>query len=81
MSKAIRRRNDKVSPGVRAIAWKAQKRLHERLYRLMGAEQAGVPGGDRRGAGIGRASSGRSPVRRCCWPDRTHPYDNDSMSN
>ncbi|MEO6811695.1 MAG: IS110 family transposase [Isosphaeraceae bacterium] len=36
MSKAIRLRNDLVSPGVRAIAWKAQKRLHERLMRLLG---------------------------------------------
>jgi transposase len=34
MSKAIRKRNDLVSPGVRVIAWKAQKRLHERLKRL-----------------------------------------------
>jgi transposase len=36
MSKAIRLRNDLVSPGVHAIAWKAQKRLHERLNRLLG---------------------------------------------
>lgn len=36
MSKAIQRRNDLVSPGVRGIAWKAQKRLHERLVRLLG---------------------------------------------
>jgi transposase len=34
MSKAIRARNDKASAGVRAIAWKAQQRLHRRLYRL-----------------------------------------------
>ena len=34
MSKAIRRRNDKVSAGVRAIAWKAQHRLHKRMSRL-----------------------------------------------
>lgn len=34
MSKAIRARNDKVSAAVRAIAWKAQQRLHKRLYRL-----------------------------------------------
>ena len=32
--KAIRARNDKVSAGVRAIAWKAQQRLHKRLSRL-----------------------------------------------
>ena len=36
MSKAIRARNDKVSAGVRAIAWKAQHRLHKRLSRLTG---------------------------------------------
>jgi transposase len=36
MSKAIRLRNDLVSGGVRAIAWKAQKRLHARLNRLLG---------------------------------------------
>lgn len=35
MSKAIRERNDRVSAPVRAIAWKAQKRLHKRLYRLL----------------------------------------------
>ena len=35
MSKAIRERNDKVSAAVRAIAWKAQHRLHKRMYRLM----------------------------------------------
>jgi transposase len=34
MSKAIRARNDQVSAGVRAIAWKAQQRLHKRLSRL-----------------------------------------------
>ena len=36
MSKAIRARNDKVSAAVRAIAWKAQQRLHKRLFRLTG---------------------------------------------
>jgi transposase len=36
MSKAIRARNDKVSAAVRAIAWKAQQRLHKRLSRLTG---------------------------------------------
>jgi transposase len=36
MSKAIRARNDKVSAAVRAIAWKAQQRLHKRLLRLTG---------------------------------------------
>jgi transposase len=36
MSKAIRARNDKVSAAVRAIAWKAQQRLHKRLPRLIG---------------------------------------------
>jgi transposase len=35
MSKAIRERNDRVSAPVRAIAWKAQHRLHKRLFRLM----------------------------------------------
>ncbi len=35
MSKAIRQRNDKVSAAVRTIAWKAQQRLHKRLYRLI----------------------------------------------
>lgn len=34
MSKAIRQRNDRVSGLVRAIAWKAQQRLHKRLCRL-----------------------------------------------
>ena len=34
MSKAIRERNDRVSGPVRAIAWKAQQRLHKRLVRL-----------------------------------------------
>jgi transposase len=36
MSKAIRARNELVSPAVRQIAWKAQKRLHARLQRLLG---------------------------------------------
>ena len=36
MSKAIRARNEQVSAPVRAIAWKAQQRLHKRLFRLMG---------------------------------------------
>ena len=36
MSKAIRARNDLASPAVRVIAWKAQKRLHGRLNRLLG---------------------------------------------
>jgi transposase len=36
MSMAIRERNDRVSAPVRAIAWKAQQRLHKRLNRLMG---------------------------------------------
>lgn len=35
MSKAIRARNAGVSPGVQRIAWKAQKRLHGRLYHLL----------------------------------------------
>jgi transposase len=35
MSKAIRARNEKVSGAVRAIAWKAQQRLHKRLTRLL----------------------------------------------
>jgi transposase len=34
MSKAIGARNEEVSAGVRAIAWKAQHRLHRRLMRL-----------------------------------------------
>jgi transposase len=34
MSQAIRVRNDRVSAPVRAIAWKAQQRLHKRLFRL-----------------------------------------------
>jgi transposase len=36
MSKALRKRNEGVSPAVCAIAWKAQKRLHNRLHRLIG---------------------------------------------
>jgi transposase len=36
MSKAIRERNEGLSPPVCAIAWKAQKRLHGRLQRLIG---------------------------------------------
>lgn len=39
MSKAIRARNDKVSGAVRAIAWKAQQRLHKRMTRLTGRGQ------------------------------------------
>ena len=35
MSREIRRRNQGVSKEVRAIAWKAQKRLHKRLMRLL----------------------------------------------
>jgi transposase len=37
MSKELRRRNKGVAPGVRQIAWKAQKRLHQRLYHLLHA--------------------------------------------
>jgi transposase len=42
MSKAIRQRNDLVSAPVRAIAWKAQQRLHKRLRRLL---EHGKPAG------------------------------------
>jgi transposase len=35
MSKALRERNAPVSEGVRAIAWKAQQRLHRRMFRLL----------------------------------------------
>lgn len=35
MSKAIRQRNQGVAPGVQRLAWKAQKRLHKRLYHLL----------------------------------------------
>lgn len=35
MSKAILARNKGVSPGVQRLAWKAQKRLHKRLYYLI----------------------------------------------
>ena len=42
MSKAIRERNDKVSPAVRKIAWKAQQRLNKRMSRLM---EKGKPAG------------------------------------
>jgi len=37
MSKELRRRNQGVAPGVRRIAWEAQKRLHKRLYHLIHA--------------------------------------------
>jgi transposase len=36
MSKAIRERSVGIAPGVCAIAWKAQKRLHGRLMKLVG---------------------------------------------
>ena len=36
MSKALRERSVGVAPGVCAIAWKAQKRLHQRLVRFIG---------------------------------------------
>ena len=36
MSKALRERNVGVAPGVCAIAWKAQTRLHNRLKKLIG---------------------------------------------
>jgi len=35
MSKAIRKRNEGVAPGVQRLAWKAQRRLHKRLYHLL----------------------------------------------
>jgi transposase len=35
MSKAIRQRNQGIAPGVQRLAWKAQKRLHQRLYHLL----------------------------------------------
>lgn len=35
-SRAIRERNEGVAPGVQAIAWKAQQRLHGRYEKLMG---------------------------------------------
>jgi len=35
MSKAIRKRNEGVAPGVQRLAWKAQQRLHKRLYHLI----------------------------------------------
>ena len=66
MSKAIRQRNDKVSAAVRTIAWKAQQRLHKRLYRLI---ERGKPSNQAATAVCAnwRASCGRSPTRRCCW--------------
>ena len=36
MSREIRKRNEGLSPEVRAIAWKAQRRLHGRYKKLMG---------------------------------------------
>ncbi len=36
MSRAIRLRNEGVAPGVKRIAWRAQKRLHDRYMRLRG---------------------------------------------
>lgn len=36
MSSAIRERNQAVTPAVRAIAWKAQLRLHQRYAKMMG---------------------------------------------
>jgi transposase len=36
MSWAIRKRNEGVAPGVQAIAWKAQHRLHGRYKKLLG---------------------------------------------
>jgi hypothetical protein len=35
MSKAIRLRNEGLAPGVQRLAWKAQKRLHQRLNHLV----------------------------------------------
>jgi transposase len=35
MSKELRRRNQGVAEGVRRIAWKAQDRLHKRMYHLL----------------------------------------------
>jgi len=35
MSKAIKARNEGLAPGVRRLAWKAQKRLHDRLNHLV----------------------------------------------
>jgi transposase len=35
MSKAIRKRNERLAPSVQRLAWKAQKRLHKRLYHLV----------------------------------------------
>ena len=43
MSKALRERSAGVAPGVCAIAWKAQARLHNRLKRLLGR---GKPSGE-----------------------------------
>jgi len=37
MSKELRRRNQGVAEGVRQIAWKAQKRLNERMFHLLQA--------------------------------------------
>jgi transposase len=35
MSRDIRQRNEGLSPGVQRLAWKAQKRLHQRLHHLV----------------------------------------------
>ena len=37
LSQALRRRNQGVAEGVQRIAWKAQKRLHQRMYHLLQA--------------------------------------------
>ena len=36
MSKELRRRSEGLAPGVCAIAWKAQGRLHSRMKKLLG---------------------------------------------
>gem|GEM_PF-2294410 len=35
LSKELRRRNQRLAPGVQRIAWEAQKRLNKRLYHLL----------------------------------------------
>ena len=58
MSKAIRLRNDAVSAGVRRDRLEGPEAAARAAQPAPGAEQAGVPGGGRRGAGVGRLRLG-----------------------
>jgi transposase len=77
MSWAIRKRNEGVAPGVKAIAWKAQRRLHDRYKKLLGRgknKQQTVTALTRELAGLSGASHANHSFLRAEAQRSTQPH-------